>query len=273
MDFTFIAQYPVHTGETVEFMEDALLQYHENLSIFCDLGLRRHFNLPKLHFASHYGDLVKLFGTTDNFNTENTERLHIDIAKDAYEATNHKDEFSQMTVWQEWKEKIHKHDGVIKWRQEGSPPITAPPEPGKMVPSGLELDRKLRMSKHPSNQAISLETIETEYGAEHFCTALRRYVILSNSPQLMAAQVERGLWDTHLPFRRLPVWHRVKFSCPELYTGVTQIVDSIHAYPRRLDVHGRPIPARFDTAFINDGTGGDTGIVGKFVLLQMSRDY
>ena len=272
MDFTFIAQYPVHTGETVEFMEDALLRYHENLSIFRDLGLRRHFNLPKLHFASHYGDLVKLFGTTDNFNTENTERLHIDIAKDAYEATNHKDEFSQMTVWQERKEKIHKHDGIIKWRQEGSPPITAPPEPGKMVPSGLELDCKLRMSKHPSNRAISLETIETEYGAEHFRTALRRYVILSNSPQLTAAQVERGLWDTHLPFRRLPVWHRIKFSCPELYTGVTQIVDSIHAYPRRLDVHGRPIPARFDTAFINDGTGGDTGIVGKFVLLQMSRD-
>ena len=126
MDFTFIAQYPVHTGETVEFMEDALLQYHENLSIFCDLGLRRHFNLPKLHFASHYGDLVKLFGTTDNFNTENTEHLHIDIAKDMYEATNHKDEFSQMTVWQERKEKIHKHDSVIKWWQEGSPPITAP---------------------------------------------------------------------------------------------------------------------------------------------------
>ena len=41
----------------------------------------------------------KLFGTTDNYNTEATEWLHIDYAKDAYQATNHKDKFVQMTKW------------------------------------------------------------------------------------------------------------------------------------------------------------------------------
>ncbi|KAH9020914.1 hypothetical protein EDB84DRAFT_1441645 [Lactarius hengduanensis] len=90
MDFAFIAQYPVHTGETLELLEDALSRFHENKSIFVDLGIRDNFNIPKLHFASHYVDLIKLYGTTDNFNTENTERLHIDLAKDAYAATNHK---------------------------------------------------------------------------------------------------------------------------------------------------------------------------------------
>lgn len=40
-------------------------------------------------------------------------------------------------------------------------------------------------------------------------------------------------------------------------------MDSIHAYPQRFDVRGRPVPCRFDTALINDGTGGETGVGGK----------
>ena len=44
---------------------------------------------------------IKLFGTIDNYNTETHERLYTDLAKDAYQATNSKVEFShwQMTVW------------------------------------------------------------------------------------------------------------------------------------------------------------------------------
>jgi hypothetical protein len=219
------------------------------------------FNIPKLHFASHYVDLIKLYGTTDNFNTEHTERLHIDLAKDAYAATNHKDEFSQMTTWLERKEKIHRHNRLVGSRLEGSPPIVAPPH--EWLPPGLELDHKLYMSKHPSVRNVPLETMETEYGAEHFRAVLRRYIVLSNSPHLTTAQVERRLWDIHFPFRHLPVYHRIKYSRTQPYTGLTQIVDSIHAYPRRHDVRDRPIPGRFDTALINEGTGGDVGVIGK----------
>ncbi|TEB31128.1 hypothetical protein FA13DRAFT_1791834 [Coprinellus micaceus] len=91
LDFVFLAQYPVHTSHTLRLLEDALERFHSNKHVFVNLGIRDHFNIPKLHFASHYVRLIKLFGTTDNFNTEYTERLHIDLAKDAYEATNHKD--------------------------------------------------------------------------------------------------------------------------------------------------------------------------------------
>jgi hypothetical protein len=45
--------------------------------------------------------MIMLFGSTDNYNTEYTEQLHIDLAKDAYHAMNHKDEFAQMTCWLE----------------------------------------------------------------------------------------------------------------------------------------------------------------------------
>ena len=37
--------------------------------------------------------------TTDNYNTEMFERLHIDFAKEGWHASNQRDEFSQMICW------------------------------------------------------------------------------------------------------------------------------------------------------------------------------
>jgi hypothetical protein len=85
-------------------LDEALDFFHENKDIFVQLGIWNNFNLPKLHTACHYHLMITLFGTMDNYNTEYTERLHIDLAKDAYHTTNHEDEFIQMTCWLEQKE-------------------------------------------------------------------------------------------------------------------------------------------------------------------------
>jgi hypothetical protein len=37
--------------------------------------------------------------------------------------------------------------------------------------------------------------------------------------------------------------------------------------PASKDKHGKDIPARFDTALINDGTGGDTGLKGIVTIV------
>ena len=99
LDFLFLAQYPSHTTHTLHQLEDSLSVFHANKDIFMDLGVRENFNLPKLHSLMHYAASIQLFGTMDSYNTEQSERLHIDLAKDAYRATNHKDEYSQMTTW------------------------------------------------------------------------------------------------------------------------------------------------------------------------------
>ena len=97
------------------------IDFHTNKDIFIDLGVRDHFQHPKVHFFEPaYIDLITLFGTTDNFNTQYTERLHIDYAKDAYAATNKKDEYAQMTMWLEQKEKIQRHEQYIKWSTSGA---------------------------------------------------------------------------------------------------------------------------------------------------------
>jgi len=84
LDFLYLAQYPCHTDQTLALLTEALTRFHDNKSIFVDLGIRTTFNLPKLHFFRHYVHMIKQYGTTDNYNTEYTERLHIDLAKDAY---------------------------------------------------------------------------------------------------------------------------------------------------------------------------------------------
>jgi hypothetical protein len=113
LDFLYLAQYPVYTAETLRALGDALNRFHANKDIFVDLGVQEAFKIPKLHSLRHY---IKLFGTTDNYNTQATERLHINYMKDAYRATNTKDEYPQMTRWLERQEKIFRHVHYISWR-------------------------------------------------------------------------------------------------------------------------------------------------------------
>lgn len=73
LDFVCLSRYPAHTSQTLENLEDAHKSFHENKSIFVDLGIRSNFNIPKLHFTAHYRHLIEEYGSGDNYNTEATE--------------------------------------------------------------------------------------------------------------------------------------------------------------------------------------------------------
>ena len=47
----------------------------------------------------HYMEAIRSHGTADGYNTEASERLHTDYAKECYRASNKKDYIKQMTVW------------------------------------------------------------------------------------------------------------------------------------------------------------------------------
>jgi hypothetical protein len=116
LDFLYLAQLPSHTTTSLsQRFEGSLTRFHNNKDIFLDLGVREHFNLPKIHSLLHFGPSIHLFGTTDNYNTEQMERLHIDLTKEAYHATNRKDEYDQMTTWLERREKVQVHSSFIEW--------------------------------------------------------------------------------------------------------------------------------------------------------------
>jgi hypothetical protein len=99
LNFLYLAKYPIHSTDTLSMLSSVLKTFQTNCSIFIDLRICNQFDIPKLHFLKHYPFLIQQFGSLDNFNTEYTEHLHINLAKDAYAATNKKDEYSQMTMW------------------------------------------------------------------------------------------------------------------------------------------------------------------------------
>jgi len=72
LDFLYLAQLPSQTTNTILRLDCSLAAFHENKDVFVDLGVQGHFHVPKIHSLLHYSLLILLFGTTDNYNTEQT---------------------------------------------------------------------------------------------------------------------------------------------------------------------------------------------------------
>ena len=258
LDFMYLAQLPVQSTSTLNNLESSLSVFHANMDVFVDIGIRTNMNLPKLHSLSHYIHSIKNFGTIENYNTEYTERLHIDLTKDAYRATNHKDEYIQMTTWLERKEKIVRHGKYIDWRRSnaviGSTLINHKSALPEITPG-----RVLKMARHPSIRAVTLDSIVTDYGATYFHAALARYVAITCNPHFTRrAQVERAAPGICFYFSKLPVYHKIKFCATfsnSIVDGGSKTLDSIHARPARNDKRRQrlTIPGRFDTVLVWNG--------------------
>ena len=145
---------------------------------------------------SQYVELIKYFRTTDNFNMQYMERLHIDLAKDAYAATNHKDKYKQMTMWLDQQEHILQHKQYIKWQWTGAHILTHIDQ----IPPSLDMHWELSIAKHPSLTAVSLEMLQDSYGALLFKVALQQFVSCTNNPTQSHQQLEQSLWQLCLPF-------------------------------------------------------------------------
>lgn len=257
LDFMYIAQLPVLTTVHLMSMKTALDIFHDNKQIWVDLNIRENFNLPKLHACVHYITSIKLFGTTDNYDTQYTERLHIDLAKEARRATNMRDEIPQMTLWLERHEQVKCHEKYIDSRHEG--PINQPTHSGRNP--RLTSHRFIKMAKHPTIQSVPIDQLMSLYGAGFFHGAFTRFVILWQTPQTSRARLEQDILDVHIPFVNVSVYHRIRFR-DKLLSETT--VDSIHAVPSRKDKKGRSIPGRFDTGLVYCGDTGRTGIHGAY---------
>ena len=237
LDFLYLAQLTSHSSSTLARMEESLSHFHDNKDIFVELRICNHFKYSKLHSLLHYVPLIQLFGTTDNYNTEQTEQLHIDTTKDAYNATNHKDEYHQMTTWTEHHEKVQLHSSFIKWRQrtnrESAPSLPAtigPPHPSA---------HRLTMAQLPTLKAISFNDLVRDYGAIEFQDALVDFIAQTNNPMASGATLSALASDTLIPFRAVPVYHKIKFSNP----NGSKIINSIQVRPDQKDSRGHQVPS------------------------------
>ncbi|KAJ7617664.1 hypothetical protein DFH06DRAFT_1364378 [Mycena polygramma] len=163
IDFIHYAHFEAHSDESLAKLDAAWRAFHNDKSVFVDLEIRKNFDVNKLHKLKHYVDSIRSRGTADGFNTENTERLHIDLAKAGYNASNRVKYTRQMTVWLTRQEAVYKFGTYLQWAVPGygdeedtsiAPP--PPPEP-EDLDDEEELDHtpSYRIAKKPAFPSIT----------------------------------------------------------------------------------------------------------------------
>lgn len=221
------------------------------------------FDISKLHSLQHYIDGIKLFGTTLNYDTETSERLHIDCVKNAWRGSNKKKAKTQMAQWLLRRESIHHFHNYVLWRtrplvhvhvnQWLSPRLRKRPELG------------MKLAKTPTCRDVSILDLASKYGATTFTKALQTFVGAYRG-QEKRYQPRRRDRQVQLYVSRVHVWHLVKFNSADVQLGEGGPVthDIVRASCTVIRRGGSTASVRFDTVFVNDTGAEAVGIKGEF---------
>ncbi|EIW62729.1 uncharacterized protein TRAVEDRAFT_113577 [Trametes versicolor FP-101664 SS1] len=262
VDFVYLAQYPVHSDTTLLQLRDALARFHAEKEVFVRLGIREHFNIPKLHSLLHYVDAIVEVGCVDGLNTETSERLHIDFAKKAYRGSSRREYFAQMTTWLQRQEAIVRHEAYIAWRAqeevgvsiEDSSDGTEGEDDEDDEEEEEDEDAAERQGAHtpaeykvllkPTASRVSLPQIQTNYGATGFLDDLNVFLASNRSPSHAASHLPPNRFDCFDIYHSLSV-----LLPPNRHVANSKRVCKLRAAPYRprRGTHAAT-PAHFDTA-------------------------
>ena len=197
----------------------------------------------------HYEELIRMFGSTDGFNTESPERLHIDFAKNAYRASNRKDYIQQMTRWLERQESVDRFSAFLQWNKEQDEkigPHVDPPPSSSADPDELPiLTRSLAKRPPPASRHVLVSDIISleGHGASRFIPALSSFLTTIGSRYKPQTYDVFGLWK----------W--LVFKLPDIpEVGSRHSSNIVRASgPVVSSTHGRRVPeepAHLDFAFV-----------------------
>lgn len=191
LDFIYYAHFESHTMDSLQKLEAAWVDFHQNLIYFVEKGARHDrddFNIPKLHSMQHYTSSIISRGSADGYSTESPERLHIDFAKSAYRATNKKQFIKQMTKWLTRQEACHRFANYLRWtvpgyRLELAAVSEIKPEDDEEEeefgePDTAEQSRGLgyTIAKVPAYPSTSISSIIDKFGATDFIPHLTQFL-------------------------------------------------------------------------------------------------
>ena len=231
LDFIYLSQYSMHDMETLGYLTDALNNFHKNKDYFIKVGIHPDLNIPKLHSLSHYVESIELFGTTDNYNTEMFERLHIDFAKLGWRSSNQRDEFPQMIRWLSRQEKINCLQYLIALRSQNSPILAS-------VTGRLPIC----LAKRPQFPQCQISVIEKVHYAPDIQFHLKKFLNTFVHPSLSA----RCLESTLLPISTLDVYTSFRFTRDSLDDNSVEDANIVKATPATTDNPS----GRFDTVIL-----------------------
>lgn len=117
LDFMYLAHSSSLTDSELDDMDKALRTFHENKAYFIQQNFvtteKGFHGIPKIHMIQHYTHLIRQLGTPDGYNTETSERLHIDFAKIGYRASNKVNATKQMALYIQRMEAIAMHEAYL----------------------------------------------------------------------------------------------------------------------------------------------------------------
>lgn len=245
----------------MKYIEDALTTWEENRSFFLETGIRDNFNIPKFHSLLHYIDSIHLFGTTDNYNTEMFERLHMDFAKHGWRASNKRDEFPQMISWLSRQEKIDSFESYLS--SSKTEDLFNNDEPNDDEPNDEPVAGSVYLAKFPNYPNKSISNISRSHHAPAFEHHLKEYLNTFLNSTHRTSNQRANLFP--LPFNRLNVYNQFKFS-PFGLQDEEEERDVVKAIPI-----SRHLPSgRFDTVIVlKTDNAESTGLAGMFHIMLM----
>ena len=264
IDFIYYASFASHSTETLRRLQDALDSFHEHKQVFITHGIRKHFRIPKIHMMEHYIALIRAKGAADGFNTELSERLHIDLAKDGYRASNRKDYTKQMVTYLNRQEAIQSFNTFLAWtaNQPGEP-MTAlgthldasPVEVRQEIPP-LTPQLRWHIAREPAFPRTALQTLIDKHGAIDIVATLTDY-IHKHVPHCQVTPTSSDLVD---------VYKRITMDIPSPQ-GLSEHTqkDIIRAVPTTASPNKRrPEACHFDPVLVHDSADAeDIGLEGE----------
>ncbi|KAG5636489.1 hypothetical protein H0H81_007855 [Sphagnurus paluster] len=189
LDFIFYSHFEVRTDESLAHLDAAWVAFHKDKDIFKELEIPTHFNISKLHNIKHYLDSIRSLGAAVGFNTEATERLHIDLAEVGYRASNKKAYTKQMITWLRRQDAVNRFDLYLRWccprSNTAGETSTDSGEIGdedimivedETVQSETWDQTTYHVAKKPALPHTSLTTITRDYGARDFLMHLSSFL-------------------------------------------------------------------------------------------------
>ncbi|KAL0568476.1 hypothetical protein V5O48_013508 [Marasmius crinis-equi] len=279
LDFIYLARLEIHTDESLAVLNDAWVTIHSNKQILEDLEIRKHFNIPKFHNIKHYLDHFRSRGTADGFNSELSERLHIDCAKMGYRASNRHNYTRQMISWLQRRDAVYRLDLYLEWVALGSARVESGDQEEDTLNADEVDDDDVEMdgddennTNDPDNSGndevdftsgrtpytvakratpVSISTLQHDYHAHHFLFYLQDFMDKNNmtTPHLLNED------------SKISIWTRAKLKLRSLPTLAddTNDYDIIHAskrVPAKRDITQLPSlekPGKFSTVIVRYG--------------------
>lgn len=230
LDFIYLAQYESQSTVTLQYLDKALRDFHLYKHHIGESGVRSgtrqndEFHIPKIELMQHVTRLIKLLGSSPQFSSEQTERCHIDMAKQPYKATNRKDYAEQMCRYLDREERIRLFSTLTEWysASEGMTGIECiAAEHQKLKKAFGDFARQFLpapvrdisrtesllcsettafgLRRRPNGKALSLRELGSRYEAPNFLGDLRRYFL---GPRAQSS--------VNLPFSKINTWWRLR---------------------------------------------------------------